>query len=229
MKKIVDVIIPAFNEEESIGLVLNDIPKGLVRQVVVANNNSTDRTAERAREAGAVVVNQPEQGYGAACLMAIDTSLNTSPPPDILVFLDADYSDHPEEMTLLLEPILSGQAELVIGSRALGDREKGSMMPQQVFGNRLATFLMKIIYGSTFTDLGPFRAITRRAYEEIGMVDRNFGWTVEMQVKALKKKIAHTEIPVTYRRRKGVSKVSGTVKGSILAGYKIIYTIFKYA
>ncbi len=223
------MIIPAFNEEESIGLVLNDIPKGLVRQVVVANNNSTDRTAERAREAGAVVVNQPEQGYGAACLMAIDTSLNTSPPPDILVFLDADYSDHPEEMTLLLEPILSGQAELVIGSRALGDREKGSMMPQQVFGNHLATFLMKIIYGSTFTDLGPFRAITRRAYEEIGMVDRNFGWTVEMQVKALKKKIAHTEIPITYRRRKGVSKVSGTVKGSILAGYKIIYTIFKYA
>ncbi|MGB6036444.1 MAG: glycosyltransferase family 2 protein [Cryomorphaceae bacterium] len=229
MKKIIDVIIPAFNEEESIGLVLNDIPKGLVRQVVVANNNSTDRTSERAKDAGAVVVNQPEQGYGAACLMAIDTSLSTGPPPDILVFLDADYSDHPEEMMLLLEPILSGQAELVIGSRALGDREKGSMMPQQVFGNRLATFLMKIIYGSTFTDLGPFRAITRRAYEEIGMVDRNFGWTVEMQVKALKKKIAHTEIPVTYRRRKGVSKVSGTVKGSILAGYKIIYTIFKYA
>lgn len=223
------MIIPAFNEEESIGLVLNDIPKGLVRQVVVANNNSTDRTSERAKDAGAVVVNQPEQGYGAACLMAIDTSLSTGPPPDILVFLDADYSDHPEEMMLLLEPILSGQAELVIGSRALGDREKGSMMPQQVFGNRLATFLMKIIYGSTFTDLGPFRAITRRAYEEIGMVDRNFGWTVEMQVKALKKKIAHTEIPVTYRRRKGVSKVSGTVKGSILAGYKIIYTIFKYA
>jgi len=146
-----------------------------------------------------------------------------------LVFLDADYSDHPEEMTLLLEPIFSGQAEMVIGSRASGVREKGSMMPQQVFGNWLATWLMKIMYGSTFTDLGPFRAITRRAYEEIGMVDRNFGWTVEMQVKALKKKITSTEIPVTYRKRKGVSKVSGTVKGSILAGYKIIYTIFKYA
>ena len=223
------MIIPAFNEEESIGLVLKDIPKGFVRQVVVANNNSTDRTAERAKEAGAVVVNQPEQGYGAACLMAVEKSLTTSPPPDILVFLDADYSDHPEEMPLLLRPILNGEAELVIGSRALGNRQKGSMMPQQVFGNRLATFLMKIMYRSTFTDLGPFRAITRRAYEEIGMVDRNFGWTVEMQVKALKKKIAHTEIPVTYRRRKGVSKVSGTVKGSILAGYKIIYTIFKYA
>ena len=229
MKKIIDVIIPAFNEEESIGLVLNDIPKDLVRQVVVANNNSTDRTVERAKEAGAVVVDQLEQGYGAACLMAIDTSLRTSPPPDILVFLDADYSDHPEEMTLLLEPIFSGQAEMVIGSRASGVREKGSMMPQQVFGNWLATWLMKIMYGSTFTDLGPFRAITRRAYEEIGMVDRNFGWTVEMQVKALKKKITSTEIPVTYRKRKGVSKVSGTVKGSILAGYKIIYTIFKYA
>jgi len=223
------VIIPAFNEEESIGLVLKDIPKGLVRQVVVANNNSTDNTAKRANEAGAMVVNQPEQGYGAACLMAVEKSLTTSPPPDILVFLDADYSDHPEEMPLLLRPILNGEAELVIGSRALGNRQKGSMMPQQVFGNRLATFLMKIMYRSTFTDLGPFRAITRRAYEEIGMVDRNFGWTVEMQVKALKKKIAHTEIPVTYRRRKGVSKVSGTVKGSILAGYKIIYTIFKYA
>ena len=223
------MIIPAFNEEESIGLVLKDIPKGLVRQVVVANNNSTDNTAKRANEAGAMVVNQPEQGYGAACLMAVEKSLTTSPPPDILVFLDADYSDHPEEMPLLLRPILNGEAELVIGSRALGNREKGSMMPQQVFGNRLATFLMRIMYHSTFTDLGPFRAITRRAYEEIGMVDRNFGWTVEMQVKALKKKIAHTEIPVTYRRRKGVSKVSGTVKGSILAGYKIIYTIFKYA
>ena len=223
------MIIPAFNEEESIGLVLKDIPKGLVRQVVVANNNSTDNTAKRANEAGAMVVNQPEQGYGAACLMAVEKSLTTSPPPDILVFLDADYSDHPEEMPLLLRPILNGEAELVIGSRALGNRQKGSMMPQQVFGNRLATFLMKIMYRSTFTDLGPFRAITRRAYEEIGMVDRNFGWTVEMQVKALKKKIAHTEIPVTYRRRKGVSKVSGTVKGSILAGYKIIYTIFKYA
>jgi glycosyltransferase involved in cell wall biosynthesis len=229
LKKIIDVIIPAFNEEESIGLVLNDIPKDLVRQVVVANNNSIDRTAERAKEAGAVVVDQPEQGYGAACLMAIETSLKTSPPPDILVFLDADYSDHPEEMSLLLEPILSGEAEMVIGSRATGNREKGSMMPQQVFGNWLATSLMKIMYGSSFTDLGPFRAITRRAYEEIGMVDRNFGWTVEMQVKALKKNIASTEIPVTYRKRKGVSKVSGTVKGSILAGYKIIYTIFKYA
>ena len=223
------MIIPAFNEEESIGLVLRDIPEGLTRQVVVANNNSTDGTAERAMEAGAVVVHQTEQGYGAACLLAIDASLNSNPPPDILVFLDADYSDHPEEMPLLLEPILSGQAEMVIGSRAIGNREKGSMMPQQLFGNWLATALMKMMYGSKFTDLGPFRAITRRAYEEIGMVDRNFGWTVEMQVKALKKKIASVEVPVTYRKRRGVSKVSGTVKGSILAGYKIIYTIFKYA
>jgi len=189
------VIIPAFNEEESIGLVLKDIPKGLVRQVVVANNNSTDNTAKRANEAGAMVVNQPEQGYGAACLMAVEKSLTTSPPPDILVFLDADYSDHPEEMPLLLRPILNGEAELVIGSRALGNREKGSMMPQQVFGNRLATFLMRIMYHSTFTDLGPFRAITRRAYEEIGMVDRNFGWTVEMQVKALKRRLLTLKFP----------------------------------
>jgi glycosyltransferase involved in cell wall biosynthesis len=229
LERIIDVIIPAFNEEESIELVLRDIPASLIRQVIVANNNSKDATAERAAAAGAVVVNQPEQGYGAACLMAVEKSMSSEPPPDILVFLDADYSDHPEEMPKLIDPILSGRAELVIGSRALGNREKGSMMPQQVFGNRLATWLMRLMYGSTFTDLGPFRAITRHAYEKIGMVDRNFGWTVEMQVKALKLKIPYMEVPVTYRKRKGVSKVSGTIKGSILAGYKIIYTIFKYA
>lgn len=229
MDKIIDVIIPAFNEEESIGYVLGDIPEGLVRQVVVANNNSTDQTAKRAQESGAVVVDQPEQGYGAACLLAVEKSLSTNPLPDILVFLDADYSDHPEEMPKLLEPILSGRAEFVVGSRALGNREKGSMMPQQIFGNKLATWLMKFIYRSTFTDLGPFRAISRAAYEKIGMMDRNFGWTVEMQVKALKLRIPFEEVPVSYRRRKGVSKVSGTIKGSILAGYKIIYTIFKYA
>lgn len=229
MDKIIDVIIPAFNEEESIGYVLGDIPEGLVRQVVVANNNSTDQTAKRAQESGAVVVDQPEQGYGAACLLAVEKSLSTNPLPDILVFLDADYSDHPEEMPKLLEPILSERAEFVVGSRALGNREKGSMMPQQIFGNKLATWLMKFIYRSTFTDLGPFRAISRAAYEKIGMMDRNFGWTVEMQVKALKLRIPFEEVPVSYRRRKGVSKVSGTIKGSILAGYKIIYTIFKYA
>lgn len=229
MSKIIDVIIPAYNEEESIGLVLKDIPEGLVRQVLVANNNSSDQTAEIAKKEGAKVVFESEQGYGAACLKAIDFSFRTQPPPDILVFLDADYSDHPEEITKVLQPILAGEVELVIGSRALGQREKGSMMPQQIFGNWLATTLMRWMYGSTFTDLGPFRAITTRAYREIGMCDRNFGWTVEMQVKALKKKVSHTEVPVTYRRRKGVSKVSGTIKGSILAGYKIIYTIFKYA
>jgi len=229
LDKIIDVIIPAFNEEESIGYVLGDIPEGLVRQVVVANNNSTDQTAKRAQESGAVVVDQPEQGYGAACLLAVEKSLSTNPLPDILVFLDADYSDHPEEMPKLLEPILSERAEFVVGSRALGNREKGSMMPQQIFGNKLATWLMKFIYRSTFTDLGPFRAISRAAYEKIGMMDRNFGWTVEMQVKALKLRIPFEEVPVSYRRRKGVSKVSGTIKGSILAGYKIIYTIFKYA
>jgi glycosyltransferase involved in cell wall biosynthesis len=229
LEKIIDVIIPAWNEESSISLVLNDIPKKLVRQVVVADNNSTDTTADMAGRHGAVVVHEPEQGYGAAWLKAIDKSLSTYPPPDILVFLDADYSDHPEEMPELVKPILEGKAELVIGSRALGNREKGSMMPQQLFGNWLATHLMRWIYGSSFTDLGPFRAVTREAYELLGMKDRNFGWTVEMQVKALKKNVPYTEVPVTYRRRKGVSKVSGTVKGSILAGYKIIYTIFKYA
>ncbi len=224
------MIIPAYNEEESIGFVLRDIPKELVRQIIVANNNSNDNTAIVAAENGAVVVEQPEKGYGAACLKAIDRSLSTSPKPDILVFLDGDYSDHPEEMSTLLKPILNGEAELVIGSRSLGAREKGSMMPQQIFGNWLATTLMKLFYSkSEFSDLGPFRAITRSAYEKIGMIDRNFGWTVEMQVKALKKKISSVEVPVSYRRRKGISKVSGTLKGSILAGYKIIYTIFKYA
>lgn len=229
MEKVIDVIIPAWNEEASIAHVLGDIPKEQVRQVVVADNNSTDQTAKVAQENGAVVVHEREQGYGAACLKAIEKSLSDDPPPDILVFLDADYSDHPEEMPMVLKPILEGRAELVIGSRALGNREKGSMMPQQIFGNWLATTLMRWMYGSTFTDLGPFRAITLRAYESLGMCDRNFGWTVEMQVKALKNKIEYAEVPVTYRRRKGVSKVSGTIKGSILAGYKILYTIFKYA
>lgn len=228
-KQIIDVIIPAFNEAEAVGLVIGDIPKDLVRHIVVVDNNSTDRTSEIATNAGAVVVFQAEQGYGAACLKGIEYLRSLEVLPNIIVFLDADYSDHPEEMPSLVAPILSRDFELVIGSRSLGSRESGAMMPQQIFGNWLATNMMKWIYGAQFTDLGPFRAITRSALEKIQMCDRDFGWTVEMQVKALKKGIPYTEVPVKYRKRKGISKITGTIKGSILAGYKIIFTILRHA
>lgn len=225
---IVDVVIPAFNEEESIPKVLNDIPKSLVREMVVVNNNSTDNTAENAAKAGATVLAENRQGYGAACLKGIAHLKQKETPPDVVVFLDADYSDHPEQLSDLLQPIREQQMDMVIGSRSLGAREKGSMTPQQVFGNWLATFLMKLFYGVKYTDLGPFRAIRYDALMQIGMKDQTYGWTVEMQLKAAKQKLKTCEVPVDYRRRIGVSKVSGTVKGTILAGYKIITTIFKY-
>jgi glycosyltransferase involved in cell wall biosynthesis len=225
---IIDIIIPAYNEEKSIVHVLRDIPKAHVRNILVCNNASTDRTAEVAAENGAIVVNQPQRGYGNACLAGMDFVAKTAIKPDIIVFLDGDYSDYPEELLLLIAPIIDEKADMVIGSRALGAREAGSMTPQQVFGNWLATHMIRLFFGYTFTDLGPFRAIRYDSLLKIGMVDRNYGWTVEMQVKAAKLKMACTEIPVTYRRRIGVSKVSGTVKGTILAGYKIILTIFRY-
>lgn len=228
-EKKIDVVIPAFNEEEAISLVIAAIPLTLVRNVVVVDNNSTDRTSQVASDAGATVIFQPEQGYGAACLKGLEYIFGLADPPDIIVFLDADYSDHPEEMPAVIAPILNGSAELVIGSRSLGEREKGAMMPQQIFGNWLATRMMRAIYNARFTDLGPFRAVTREALIKIGMVDRDFGWTVEMQVKALKKKIPYTEVPVSYRRRVGVSKITGTIKGSVMAGYKIILTILRHA
>jgi glycosyltransferase involved in cell wall biosynthesis len=224
---IVDVIIPAFNEEKSIGKVLGDIPS-LVRHVVVANNNSTDRTAEVARAANAQVVFEPQKGYGKACLTAMDWLKQQEVQPDILVFLDGDYSDYPEEIRLLLPPILEGKADLVIGSRALGQREAGSMTLPQVFGNALATTLMRWMYGAKFSDLGPFRAIHWGKLLALGMADQNFGWTIEMQIKAHQAGFKYLEVPVTYRKRIGVSKVSGTVKGVFGAGYKIILTIFKY-
>ncbi len=226
---VVDVIIPAFNEEASIGQVLGDMPWDLVREVIVCNNASTDGTAAAARLGGATVVDQPVKGYGSACLRAM-AHIRQRPAdehPDIVVFLDADYSDHPEEMPALLAPILQGGYDLVIGSRALGDKEAGSMTPQQIFGNWLATLLIRFFYGYEFTDLGPFRAIRWDRLLGLGMEDPNYGWTVEMQVKAAQQKLRCTEVPVTYRRRIGVSKVSGTVKGTILAGYKILWTIFK--
>jgi len=224
---IVDVIIPAFNEEKSIGKVLGDIPS-LVRHVLVANNNSTDRTAEVARAANAQVVFEPQKGYGKACLTAMDWLKQQEVQPDILVFLDGDYSDYPEEIRLLLPPILEGKADLVIGSRALGQREAGSMTLPQVFGNALATTLMRWMYGAKFSDLGPFRAIHWGKLLALGMADQNFGWTIEMQIKAHQAGFKYLEVPVTYRKRIGVSKVSGTVKGVFGAGYKIILTIFKY-
>lgn len=225
---VVDVIIPAFNEEEAVGHVVRDIPKELVREVVVVNNASSDRTRQRAEEAGATVLDQPLRGYGNACLMGIAHLRDKERRPDVVVFLDGDHSDHPEELPRLLAPIAEGQADLVIGSRALGTRERGSMTPQQVFGNRLACTLMRWLYGVHYTDLGPFRAIRWEALEHLGMEDRNYGWTVEMQVKAARQRLPYAEVPVDYRRRIGFSKVSGTVKGTIMAGYKIIATIFKY-
>jgi glycosyltransferase involved in cell wall biosynthesis len=224
---IVDVIIPAFNEEKSIAKVIGDIPK-LVRHVVVANNNSTDRTAEVAKVGGAEVVFEPQKGYGKACLTAMDWIKRQEVQPDILVFLDGDYSDYPEELADLIAPILADKADLVIGSRSMGQREEGSMTLPQVFGNGLATLLMRWMYGAKFSDLGPFRAISWSKLLALGMVDQNFGWTIEMQIKAHQAKLRYLEVPVTYRKRIGVSKVSGTVKGVIGAGYKIIFTIFKY-
>jgi glycosyltransferase involved in cell wall biosynthesis len=225
---ITDVVIPALNEEESIGHVLADIPRDMVRHIVVVDNGSTDRTAEAAAAGGAVVLREDEKGYGAACLKGIAWCAARETPPDVLCFLDADYSDHPEEMPKVLEPIANNSADLVIGSRATGNRERGSMTIPQVFGNWLATRLLELIYGVQFTDLGPFRAIRWKALQQIGMEDRNFGWTVEMQLKAAKHNLRCTEVPVSYRRRIGVSKVSGTVKGTVMAGYKILFTLFKY-
>ena len=224
---LIDVIIPAYNEESSIGMVLKDIPSELVREVIVCNNASTDNTEAVAKEHGATVVLASEKGYGAACLAGISHIKQNSIAPDIVVFLDGDYSDHPEEMVHLVKPILEEDVDMVIGSRALGRLESGSMMPQQIFGNWLATTLIKFFYKYTFTDLGPFRAITYQKLVELDMQDRDFGWTVEMQVKAAKYKLKCTEVAVNYRKRIGVSKVSGTIKGTILAGHKILWTIFK--
>lgn len=227
-KPIIDVIIPAFNEENSVANVVNDIPKNLVREIIVVNNKSTDQTALNAKSAGAIVLEELNMGYGNACLKAINYIKNKAIKPNIVVFLDADYSDYPEQMHELILPIIENKMDLVIGSRALGNKEKGAMTPQQIFGNWLATYLLKVIYGVKFTDLGPFRAIKYNSLMTIDMQDKTYGWTVEMQVKAAKLKMNTCEIPVKYRKRIGFSKVSGTLKGTIGAGYKIITTIFKY-
>lgn len=225
---IVDVIIPAFNEQDAIGQVIGGIDKSLVREIVVVDNNSTDNTGIRASQAGAVVLVEKRKGYGSACLKGMHYLMSQSLQPEIVVFIDGDYSDFPQEMNKLIAPILQNNADLVIGSRALGEREKGAMQPQQVFGNWLATRLLYLFYGVRFTDLGPFRAIKWKQLQQLGMRDKDYGWTVEMQLKAAKNKLVCVEVPVNYRKRIGISKVSGTVKGTIMAGYKIIITLFKY-
>jgi glycosyltransferase involved in cell wall biosynthesis len=225
---IVKVIIPAFNEENGIGLVIREIPKNLVSEIIVVNNASTDNTEKIAKEAGATVLHEPIPGYGRSCLKGIGYLKQTQPPPDVVIFLDADHSDYPEEISDLLCPIIEEKADLVIGSRALGKREYGSMTPQQIFGNWLSTRLLKLFYGVKFTDLGPFRAIRFDRLIELDMQDKTYGWTVEMQLKAAKQGFKCVEVPVRYRKRIGFSKISGTVKGTIKAGYKILATIFKY-
>ena len=223
------VIIPAFNEENAVGKVVSEIPKQLVSEVIVVNNNSTDQTSKAALAESATVLFEPTKGYGMACLKGMDYLANTrKEPTDVVVFLDADYSDYPEQMIEMVKPIQENQADLVIGSRALGKREGGSMTIPQVFGNWLATSLMHWFYGHKFTDLGQFRAIRYSSLLALDMQDKTYGLTVEMQVKALKQKLRCEEMPVDYRNRIGFSKISGTVKGTILAGYKIITTIFKY-
>jgi glycosyltransferase involved in cell wall biosynthesis len=224
----VDVAIPALNEEASLPRVLAALPRPPVRRVVVADNGSSDGTARVAREGGAVVVPAARRGYGSACLAALDW-LRQNDPPDIVVFVDADFSDHPEELPALIAPILAGGADLVIGSRVLGRRERGALLPQARAGNLVACALIRLLYGHRYTDLGPFRAIRWPALERLAMSDPDFGWTAEMQVKALRLGLRVAEVPVSYRRRVGVSKITGTVVGTVRAGYKILWTVLRHS
>ena len=220
----ISVIIPVFNEQDAIEKVIGDIPCHLPTEIIVVDNGSTDQTAKLAAAMGARIVRENRRGYGSACLAGIAATNN----PDIVVFLDGDYSDHPNEMPDLIAPILENRADLVIGSRVLGNSEPGALMIQARFGNRLATSLIKILFGVSYTDLGPFRAIRYRALMDLNMRDKTFGWTVEMQVKAAKQALKIREMPVSYRKRIGVSKITGTIEGTLKAGWKILFTIFKY-
>ncbi|MGJ8733762.1 MAG: glycosyltransferase family 2 protein [Cellulophaga sp.] len=224
----INVIIPAYNEADSIGKVIKDIPS-IVSEIIVVNNNSTDNTVSNAEEAGATVLTENRKGYGYACLKGMDYIAKKSNKPDIIVFIDGDYSDYPEELIKIVDPILKNKVDFVVGARTKKGRENDSMTPQQVFGNKLATVLMKIFFGANFTDLGPFRAIKYNTLLDLEMQDKTYGWTVEMQLKILKKKLKYLEVPVRYKKRIGVSKVSGTVKGTIFAGVKILGWIFKYS
>jgi len=220
---LVDAVIPALDEAEAIGEGLDAIPRPLVRRVIVCDNGSSDGTPDVARTHGAVVVLESRRGYGAACLRAL--AALEDDPPGIVLFLDGDRSDDPSEATRILEPILAGRADLVIGSRTLGRADPGSLTPQARFGNWLATRLLRLLYHARYTDLGPFRAIRYTSLASLGMVDRDFGWTVEMQIKAARARLRAEEVPVRYRRRIGRSKISGTISGSIRAGFKILETI----
>lgn len=225
---IIKVIIPAFNEEASIGKVIAEIPD-FVSEIIVVSNHSTDQTEQAARSAGATVLSEPRKGYGYACLKGMEYIAAQPEKPEIVVFLDGDYSDYPEEMTQITAPILEKNIDFVIGARVKRFRESGSMTFPQIFGNWLATFLMRLFFSSRFTDLGPFRAIKYEKLLALKMEDKTYGWTVEMQLKALKKKYTYTEVPVRYKNRIGTSKVSGTVKGAVMAGIKILGWIFKYS
>ena len=220
----ISVIIPVFNEQDAIEKVIGDIPSYLPTEIIVVDNGSTDQTAKLAAAMGARIVRENRRGYGSACLAGIAATND----PDIVVFLDGDYSDHPNEMPDLIAPIMENRADLVIGSRVLGNSEPGALMIQARFGNRLATRLIKILFGVSYTDLGPFRAIRYRALIDLNMRDKTFGWTVEMQVKAAIQALKIQEVPVSYRKRIGVSKITGTIEGTLKAGWKILFTIFKY-
>jgi len=225
---IIKVIIPAFNEADSIAKVVRELPKS-VSEVIVVNNNSTDDTVKNAQNSGATVLTEARKGYGHACLKGLNYIAKQSEVPDIIVFIDGDYSDYPEELDNIVAPIINDDIDFVIGARQKALQEKGSMTPQQHFGNWLATFLMKVLFRAKFTDLGPFRAIKYDKLVALEMEDKTYGWTVEMQLKALKQKLSYVEVPVRYKRRIGVSKVSGTIKGAIFAGVKILGWIFKYS
>lgn len=221
--------MPALDEEQAIGQVLAAIPERLVEVVVVADNGSRDRTAQVARAAGAVVVHEPQRGYGAACLAALAACRQLpGGPPDVVCFLDADFSDYPEDMGRVLAPIFAGQADLVIGSRMILPEARAALLPQARWGNRLAVTLIRWLWGARFTDLGPFRAVTWDALERVGMTDTNFGWTVELQIKAARLGLRHLEVPVRYRDRVGTSKITGTVRGAVQAGTKILWTIARH-
>lgn len=225
---IVDVVIPALDEEEALPHVLAEIPRPLVRRVVVADNGSRDRTSEVAREGGAEVVLEPRRGYGAACLAALARIRRTG-PPDVVAFLDGDHGDRPAELPRLLAPIEAGHAVLVVGSRTRGVRERGALSPQQRVGNAIACRALARLYGARYTDLGPFRAITWDALERLELRDRDWGWTVEMQVRAAKLGLPHAEVPVSYHRRIGRSKISGTLRGTLGASRKILWTLGRHA
>ena len=224
----IKVIIPAFNEADSISYVIGDIPE-YVEEVIVVSNNSTDNTKINAEKAGATVLSESRKGYGYACLKGMDYIAAQQEKPDVIVFLDGDYSDYPEEMDRILQPVIEEDKDFVVGARLEKWREKGAMTFPQIFGNWLATTLMKLFFNSGFTDLGPFRAIKYDKLLQLKMEDKTYGWTVEMQLKALRQNLSYAEVPVHYRNRIGVSKVSGTVKGAIFAGVKILGWIFKYS